>query len=592
MTSIRRRDFFGIAAATPFIAAAIGRDREVDLRLLQTSDVHATLGMVDSLFSQPRDNGLNRLSGVIQRARVEAPNTLLFDCGDTLQGDPLGAYCARFGWDTDRPHPMYHAFDAMRYDAVALGNHDFDYGLPLLRSARKNMTTPALCANIVVSEGASFAAPTILLRRSLKTRTGARIEIKFGIIGVCTSEVLRWNAHHLRSRVTAISTVEAVGKWAPKLREAGADVVIVLAHSGIGGVGAKPLPAAVDSGAARTLARIPGVDVLLVGHFHQRFPDTSWADDQDVDLNASKLCGIPTMSPGSHAEAVGVLDLKLVSEEGRWRIAASKAELRGVGSAPLGTTPVVSRLASAYTNRVTRWMDAVNGEIPAPLDTYLSMIGTDPAMSLVHAAMRRAGKRILQTQYPAIANLPLVTAAPIFQDGRLGSPYVNIQAGNFQLRHAYQLHPFENLPQFIVLDGAALIEWIERCASIYQQVTTEMLSAPLFLDAANFGTVDTFGGISFTIDVSRPARYDQDSKKVSNDRRVLNSAIGGQPLMPTDRVVAMVGHHRAFGGGNFPGLDGTNIIGGMSGVTNTIPELIARHVLESGTDGEDRKSVV
>ncbi|MFX8219200.1 hypothetical protein ABTL11_20640, partial [Acinetobacter baumannii] len=80
---------------------------------------------------------------------------------------------------------------------------------------------------------------------------------------------------------------------------------------------------------------------------------------------------------------VGVLDLKLVSEEGRWRIAASKAELRGVGSAPLGTTPVVSRLASAYTNRVTRWMDAVNGEIPAPLDTYLSMIGTDPAMSLV-----------------------------------------------------------------------------------------------------------------------------------------------------------------------------------------------------------------
>ena len=139
----------------------------LSLRVLATTDLHCALLPWDYFTDRPiKGQGLAQLAPVIRRMRAEAPNTLLFDNGDMVQGNPMADVAASVAFDG--PHPMIAAMSALGYDAAAIGNHEFDYGLPFLRRVIDQSDFPFVCANLYRVGGGMVFASEVLLSRHMR----------------------------------------------------------------------------------------------------------------------------------------------------------------------------------------------------------------------------------------------------------------------------------------------------------------------------------------------------------------------------------------------------------------------------------------
>jgi 2',3'-cyclic-nucleotide 2'-phosphodiesterase / 3'-nucleotidase len=103
----------------------------IKLRLLETSDLHTFDEDYDYSRDQPDETvGLTKVATLIHAARAGARNTLLFDNGDIIQGNPLADYVAIPGqFPADGTRPTIRAMNTLGYDAATVGNHEFNYGL-------------------------------------------------------------------------------------------------------------------------------------------------------------------------------------------------------------------------------------------------------------------------------------------------------------------------------------------------------------------------------------------------------------------------------------------------------------------------------
>lgn len=134
------------------------------LRILATSDLHMHLLPYDYLADRPSDRiGLARTASLIEARRTGPHASILLDNGDFLQGGPMGDLVARRSGPFAGTHPAIAAMNALGYDAAALGNHDFNFGLPFLRRAVARARFPMLAANLTVRRGADFAATCVSL---------------------------------------------------------------------------------------------------------------------------------------------------------------------------------------------------------------------------------------------------------------------------------------------------------------------------------------------------------------------------------------------------------------------------------------------
>src|SRR6202044_1248696 len=144
-----------------FLAAivftSLGSAADVKITLLATTDLHGNLFPYDYYTAQPAARGLAKIATLIQAARAENPNNLLIDCGDTIQGTPLEAVYQEKGGpglDHDPPgldhDPMMLAMNAVGYDAMVVGNHEFNFGLRNLAKARADAHFPWISSTIPV----------------------------------------------------------------------------------------------------------------------------------------------------------------------------------------------------------------------------------------------------------------------------------------------------------------------------------------------------------------------------------------------------------------------------------------------------------
>jgi len=215
-----------------------------------------------------------RTAALIARARAEVANSLLFDNGDFLQGTPLGDYIAQRGLSEGQVHPMIAAMNAVGYDGATLGNHEFNFGLDFLLRAISHAEFPIVSANVALRLGATpeqdqtLLPPSMILHRTLRDETGAPCPIRIGVIGFLPPQIIAWDRKHLAGQIDTRDIVETARAHVPKLRAEGADIVIALAHTGIGS------GTAATSGehAVVPLASVPGIDAILAGHSHLTFP--------------------------------------------------------------------------------------------------------------------------------------------------------------------------------------------------------------------------------------------------------------------------------------------------------------------------------
>ena len=279
---------------------------EIAVRILATSDLHMTLRGFDHYADTPRDGiGLARVATLIHAARAEVPGAvvLLLDNGDSLQGTPLDTPAL----EIDGGHPFLRCLADLGYDAMGLGNHDFNFGLGVLAEAIARAPCPVLCANAVRRDGGAFGAvPGVVLDRD--TPQGP---LRVGVLSVLPPQTEMWDAEILQGALAVADMVPAAEAVAADLRARGADLVIALAHTGLGEDTFVPG----QENALQALAALPGIDALVGGHTHLLLPDPGAAPGSAEA--EGRFAGRPVAMPGSAGSHLAVIDLTLVRAGGR-----------------------------------------------------------------------------------------------------------------------------------------------------------------------------------------------------------------------------------------------------------------------------------
>lgn len=536
--------------------------RQAQLRLLATTDLHFQLLGWDYLADRPSPaTGLARAAALIRALRAAVGNSLLFDNGDFLQGSPLSDWVAdRRAQGETGIHPMIAAMNALGYDAVTLGNHEFNYGLPFLTEALAQAAFPVVSANILDRAGAPLVAPVALFERVMTDAQDRPATIRIGVIGLAPPQITRWDKVALDGAIVTRDICETAADHVPGLRAAGADIVVALAHTGIGADVAVPDM----ENAAVPLAAVPGIDAVIAGHTHQVFPGPGFAATPAVDPGAGTLHGKPAVMPGFHGSHVGVIDLHLEQHDGRWQAvghAARAIPITAVPDLPPGPDPLLDALATAPHRRVLADIRREIGQIAVPVHGFFSLVTPDLTLQIV-ADAQRARARALLADRPE-AELPLLSAvAPFHAGGRAGPrAYVDIPAGPLRRRHASELYIYPNRLCVIALTGAQIADWLEFGAGLFGRIEPGQKDQPLIDPTFPCYLFDVIDGLSYTIDPTRPARYDSQGHLLDPDAtRIGDLCRAGRPLDPEETLLVVTNSYRASGGGGAQSLRAARLV--------------------------------
>lgn len=537
------------------------RTATLRLRLLETTDVHGHLLPHDYFSGRDRQPwGLSRLATWIAVARAETANCLLFDNGDFLQGTPLSDLTAGPGGGWPGAHPVIAAMNRLGYDAATLGNHEFNFGLEHLRRSLAGAAFPVVCANVVGPGSAPLFPPWTLLHRRLTDSAGRAHALRIGVLGLVPPQVTRWDGAHLGGRATARCMIETARDTLPRLRAAGADLVVGLAHTGIDPGPDRPGM----ENAARALAGLGGIDALLLGHTHRRLPGSDHDGVDGVDAARGSVAGVPAVMAGSAAGCLGVLDLDLEETPQGWRVAAHSTRLWPAVSTPRTPRSVprpvrsdrglVRLLAPAHRATLERLARPV-GESPVALHSYLSLVrGDDPLLRLTCAAQRAAATALLAGG--PHDGLPLLSAAAPFRAGGRAGPqhYTDVPAGQVCLRHVADIYVFPNTLTALRLTGAEIADRLERAVSGYALLSPGRRDQQLRDPGFAGHECDMIDGLTYEIDLSVPPRYTPDGRprQTNGPGRIRALQHDGKPLDPRAEFVLVTNNYRTFGGGPFP----------------------------------------
>ncbi|MDR7308113.1 bifunctional 2',3'-cyclic-nucleotide 2'-phosphodiesterase/3'-nucleotidase [Rhodoferax saidenbachensis] len=561
--------------ASALLLAALGtaaNAEQLKLRILETTDVHINLLSYDYYQDKPTDQyGLARAISLIKAARSETPNSLLFDNGDLLQGNPLGDVVARVApLQPGQTHPAYKVMNPLGYDAANLGNHEFNYGLDFLRRSIAGAAFPYVNANVLLADGKQDSAtpthaftPYVLLDRRFKDASGKEQKLRVGVIGFVPPQIMQWDKANLDGKVVTRDMVDMAQRYVPEMRAKGAQLVIAIPHSGFekGEIGS------FAENAVSRLAEVPGVDAILFGHAHAEFPGKAFADYPKVDIARGTINGVPAVMPGRWGDHLGVIDLTLDNSSGSWKVVGSQAAIRPIfdraAKQSLATEdPMVMQLIGAEHQRT---LDYVRNKVAlssAPIYSYFAQVADDPSIQIVSNAQIAYVKRAMQgtdyEKYPVLS-----AAAPFKAGGRQGwNYYTDIPAGPLAIKHMADLYIYPNTLKAMLITGAEVREWLEMSAGQFLRIDPKgPARQPLINDAFPSYNFDVIDGVQYEIDVSQSARYDAKGQLANPDaHRIRKLLFEGKPIVDTARFVVATNNYRAFGGGNFPGLKADKVV--------------------------------
>ncbi len=447
----------------------------------------------------------------------------------------------------------------LRYDAATLGNHEFNFGLRWLGRMLEDADFPVTSANTITRMGETpvedetLLAPTIILERTVTATDGSRHDLRIGVIGLLPPQITTWDQYHLQGKLQSRCMVEAAMAHVPRLRAQGADIVVALAHTGID----PDWHLKKMENAALPLARVPGINAILAGHTHQVFPAAGGPPDhpdgEGIDNSAGTLHGIPTVMAGFRGSHLGVLDLDLEHVDGGWHVVGHHAQARLVmgGNLTPADTEISQAMAPAH-EMTLKLADRPIGRTKIPLHSYLAHVRNDPATQIVTRAQYAELKQRLKGS--SLEGLPILSASAPFKTGNRAGPgyYTDISEGGLHLRNAADLYVFPNTLCGLRLTGAELHDWLERAAICYNQITpgsTDQELCNAHVPGHNF---DTICGLSYSIDLAQPARYDLSGQMADHDSfRIRNLRYHGRPVSGSDEFILATNSFRAYGGGPF-----------------------------------------
>ena len=518
----------------------------VALRILATTDMHMKLVPHDYLADRPCARGsLAQIALLVDSHRAAARNTLLLDNGDFLQGTPLGDLAARRG---ARSHPAIAAMNLMGYDAAAIGNHDFAFGLEVLQSAARQARFPLLAANLRLRGRADFPG-FVVLDKPVLTSTGRRVVLRIGVVGFLPPQTTAWD-RDLSRQMACDDILDTARRILPRIRAAGADLVVALAHSGISDRPARPGAENV----ATELAAMDGIDVVVAGHTHEVFPLAG------IGPAGSTLSGKPAVMPGFGGSHLGVIDLSLAHDpRAGWHLSDAAARCEGVAPDQPAAPAVLHAVAATHRLTLSHLRRRICHS-DRRISSYFALVGVDPALSLVNMAQRWFVRKSLDGT--RLDGIPVLSAAAPFRAGGRGGPghYTDVAPGRLRLSNLTDIYSFPNRICALLITGADLRGWLERSASLFRQIQPGRPDQPLTDPGFPAYQFDVVQDVRWQIDLSRPAGFLPDGRPTSGGR-VRDLTWRGRPVEDNDRFVLATNSYRLAACGLFAPLTaGTPVI--------------------------------
>lgn len=469
----------------------------VDLVVAATTDVHGYVRGWDYYANAPDSlRGLSRAATIIDSLRrVSQIYPVVVDAGDMLQGTPLAYIAARV--DTTIGNPIIAAMNAVEYDGVAVGNHEFNFGLPALDRARRQAQFPLLAANVYGPDGAHrFRSWAVSMRRG----------IKVAIVGATTPGSMVWDRDNLAGRLIVRDIVPDVRAAVEEAHNAGANVVIVVVHSGLNEPSsydtvATKLPS--ENVAARLAHEVPGIDLIVYGHSHREMADTI--------IGKTLL-----MQPKNWATSVAIAHLKVQRRNGRLQVVGRRSEIvrtshHRENAKVLAVTQEGHRIAVQYATTPI-------GSTPVKWRADSARVVDTPLMDFILEVERKA------------TGAQLASTAAFSLEASLA-------AGPITISRLAALYPYDNTLRAIRISGAQLRAYLEQSARYFRKDDGGRVTVDPSIPGYNY---DMVAGVDYTIDVSKPA-----------GERITQLDFDGRPVAPTDTFTMALNNYRQTGGGGF-----------------------------------------
>ncbi len=463
--------------------------QDLRIQVLCTTDLHSHVMPEDPFTLQPQAKGWAKLATLIKERKAQSPHTLLVDCGDNLQGDPI-AYI-RHRVRPDLPDPTVTIMNALGYHAMTVGNHEFDFGQPLLRALEEKAQFPFLSANTVdTAQGRPAFTPYVI-----QEFAGVRV----AVLGLTTSATPMFQEPSHLAGLRFRDPVEAAQEWIPRLRDKErADVVIVALHGGLGEVSSHGYE---DQGLALA-DRVPGVDLLLLGHSHQTLQTTRK--------------GVQILQAGAHGRTLGAAMLTLRQERGRWRLSGLRTELIPCESSTELDFQVL-QLTKELRAAAQEYLDTPATQLQTDLDGRWARMEDSAIAQLLHTVQRQATGAQLSAVAPPRA-------------------HYFVPAGPTSVRQFFALMPYENRVARIRITGAQLKAWLEHSARAYNfSWEPELFNKSLFPHDQ-----DLLDGCSYALDLGKPL-----------GQRVRELKVQGQPVRSDQEFTLATTTYRLAGGGGY-----------------------------------------
>ena len=533
-----------LIAAAPAQAAGAARPRTWDLTLLGTSDTHGNVYNWDYYRdaeyddSKQNDIGVAKLATLINQIRRERRGkaTLVLDAGDTIQGTPLATYYAKQEpiTATGEKHPMARAMNVIDYDAVTLGNHEFNYGLPLLDLWIRQLGFPALAANAVNAKtGKPAFLPYVIKKVSLGF---AAPTLRVGILGLTNPGVAIWDKGNVEGKLRFDDMVATAAKWVPIMRARGADLVLISAHGGDSGTSSYGPELPNENPVALIAQQVPGIDAILFGHAHNEVVERFVTNERTGTQ-------VLLSEPSKWGQRLTRMDFTLTRERGRWTITKKAATMLNTNTVVedpkvLAAVRAQHQKTIAYVNQVVATVHC--GDVGGGVAVQGH---ADPGLHQPRADRGRSTRR-----WPARSTRTCRCC-------RIAAPFSRtavFPAGDVKIRDVAGLYVYDNTLEAVVLSGAEVRAYLEYSAKYFRTlapgapVDPEQISDPAVPDY----NYDVFSGLDYDIDISKPV-----------GQRITRLVLSGTdtPVADNAQFVVAVNNYRRSGGGNFPGIVKTQV---------------------------------